>query len=314
MFQPGALTLGVFFPIEAFEGDQPTMQRQETLARRAEALEFSALWFRDVPLRDPSFGDVGQIHDPFAYLGWIAAHTRSIALATGAIALALRHPLHTAKASASIDRLSGGRLVLGVATGDRPVEFPAFGVEFERRSELFRENLRVLQTVLYASFPTIKSSYGVLYGAADLVPKPLGRIPVFVTGHAGQNLEWIAEHSDGWITYPRSIERQAAVAARWRTAVAKHAPRTFKPFVQSLYIDLASDPEEQPTPLHLGFRGGRNAVLQFLTALRSVGVNHVVLNLKYGRRDAGDVLEEIGMEVLPKLQSFTTAEVAKATS
>jgi len=112
----------------------------------------------------------------------------------------------------------------------------------------------------------------------------------------------------------RSIERQAAVAAGWRTAVAKHAPRTFKPFVQSLYIDLASDPEEQPTPLHRGFRGGRNAVLQFLTALRSVGVNHVVLNLKYGRRDAGDVLEEIGMEVLPKLQSFTPAEVAKATS
>ena len=75
-----------------------------------------------------------------------------------------------------------------------------------------------------------------------------------------------------------------------------------------------TDPEEQPTPLHLGFRGGRNAVLQFLTALRSVGVNHVVLNLKYGRRNAGDVLEEIGIEVLPKLQSFMPAEVAKATS
>ena len=70
-----------------------------------------------MPLRDPSFGDIGQVYDPWVYLGWIAAQTRTIALATGSIILPLRHPLHTAKASASIDQLSGGRFVLGVASG-----------------------------------------------------------------------------------------------------------------------------------------------------------------------------------------------------
>ena len=64
MFAPGRLTLGVFFPIEAFKGDQPTMRNQEYLARRAEELGFAALWFRDVPLRDPNFGDIGQVYDP----------------------------------------------------------------------------------------------------------------------------------------------------------------------------------------------------------------------------------------------------------
>jgi luciferase-type oxidoreductase len=304
----------VFFPIEAFEGDRPSMRDQETLARRAEALGFAALWFRDVPLRDPSFGDVGQVYDPLVYLGWMAAQTTSIALATGSLVLTLRHPLHTAKAIASIDRLSGARLVLGVATGDRPVEFPAFGVDFERRSELFRENLRVIETALYESFPSIESSSGTLFGAADLIPKPIGRIPVFVTGHSGQSLDWIAEHADGWITYPRGLERQADVAAHWRAAVAKRSPRAFKPFVQSFYVDLAKDPEERPTPIHLGFRGGRDAVLQFLSALRGVGVNHVILNLKYGRRDAAEVLEEIGGEVLPKLASLVPSEIAQEVS
>jgi alkanesulfonate monooxygenase SsuD/methylene tetrahydromethanopterin reductase-like flavin-dependent oxidoreductase (luciferase family) len=61
---------------------------------------------------------VGQVYDPWVYLGWIAAQTSEIALATGALVLTLRHPLHTAKGAASVDRLSANRLVLGVASGD----------------------------------------------------------------------------------------------------------------------------------------------------------------------------------------------------
>lgn len=66
--------------------------------------------------------EAGQVYDPWVWLGWIAAQTSTIALATGSIILPLRHPLHTAKASASVDQLTGGRFVLGVASGDRPVE------------------------------------------------------------------------------------------------------------------------------------------------------------------------------------------------
>lgn len=303
MFAPGRLTLGVFFPIEAFQGDEPKMRDQERRARRAEELGFAALWVRDVPLRDPNFGDVGQIYDPWVYLGWVAAHTRKIALATGSVVLPLRHPLHTAKAAASVDRITGGRLVLGVASGDRPVEFPAFGVDYDRRDVLFRENLRVLRTALAEEFPTLRSAYGTLVGTADLVPKPVGRLPILVTGSSRQTLEWIAEHADGWITYPRSLERQAELVAHWRAAVAAATPGGFKPFAQSLYVDLTDDPDHAPEPIHLGLRGGRNVVLRFLDGLRTAGVNHVMLNFKYGQRDAGEVLEEIGQEVLPQLEA-----------
>jgi luciferase-type oxidoreductase len=303
MFAPGRLTLGVFFPIEAFKGDQPTMRNQEYLARRAEEVGFAALWFRDVPLRDPNFGDIGQVYDPWVYLGWIAAHTRTIALATGSIILPVRHPLHTAKAAASIDQLTRGRFVLGVASGDRPVEFPAFGIDPDERDMLFRENLRVIREVLADEFPTVQSSYGTLSGTADLVPKPSGRLPIIVTGNSRQGLEWIAAHSDGWITYPRPLAQQAEVAARWRAAVEAVAPGVFKPFAQSFYVDLSDDPDEPPRPIHLGIRGGRHALFLLLDQLRSAGVHHLILNLKYGARDAAEVLDEIGQEILPQLDA-----------
>lgn len=300
MFAPGRLTLGLFFPIEAFEGDRPTMADQERLAKRAEELGFAALWFRDVPLRDPQFGDVGQVFDPWVYLGYIAAHTREIALATGAIVLPLRHPLHTAKAAASVDQLSGGRLVLGVASGDRAIEFPAFRVDYEARGHLFQQNLRVVRQALDETFPCIQSEYGIIRGA-DLIPKATTRLPVLVTGSSRQTVEWIAAHADGWVTYPRPLATQIKVIEMWRQVVAEAAPGAFKPFAQSLYIDLAEDPAHPPVPIHLGFRGGRNAVADYLVGLRDAGANHVVLNLKYGRRSASEVLEEIGQEILPVL-------------
>ena len=310
MFAPGRLTLGVFFPIESFERDQPAMRRQERLARRAEELDFAAVWFRDVPLRDPNFGDVGQVYDPWVFLGWIAAQTQRIALATGSIILPLRHPLHTAKAAASVDQLSGGRFLLGVASGDRPVEFPAFGIRFEKRDELFRENLRVIREVLNEDFPDLRSHYGVMSGEADLIPKPRSRLPIFITGNSRQSLEWIAENSDGWITYPRPLAMQIEVVEQWQRAVARVAPGVFKPFAQSLYVDLSNDPDEPGTPIHLGFRGGHNILFRFLDALRNAGVHHVILNLKYGKRAADEVLDEIGEEVLPRLAATEPETVA----
>lgn len=72
------LSLGLVFPLEAYSGDIPKMENQEELAVLAEALGFRSLWFRDVPFRDPYFGDVGQIYDPFIYMAHIMNHTNHI--------------------------------------------------------------------------------------------------------------------------------------------------------------------------------------------------------------------------------------------
>lgn len=298
MFAPGRLTVGLFFPIEAYPGDRPTMARQVDLAERADRGGISALWVRDVPLRDPSFGDVGQVYDPWVYLGYIAAQTRAVALATGAIVLPLRHVLHVAKAAASVDRLSAGRLVLGVATGDRPVEFPAFGRTFEDRGENFREALAVLDKVWREDAPVIDSSLARL-GGEDVVPKPTASgVPLLVTGRSQQTLDWIARHSDGWVTYPRGESTQAEIVQMWHRAVTHATPGTFKPFAQSLYVDVVEQATATPRPIHLGYRLGVVALRDLLHRLEDVGVNHVVLNLKYGSRPADVVLADLERHVL----------------
>jgi luciferase-type oxidoreductase len=155
--------------------------------RRAERAGFASVWVRDVPLLDPHFGDTGQVFDPWVYLGLLTAHTDAITLGTSSIVVPLRHPLHTAKAAASVDQLSGGRLLLGVATGDRPVEFPAFGMDAETRGERFRESLAFFHAVLEQRFPRIRSALGTMDGNTDLLPKPVyERIPVLMTGRGRQ--------------------------------------------------------------------------------------------------------------------------------
>lgn len=117
-FIPGQLTLGFILPLEAYpDSPAPTMEEHAALTRMADELGFAALWARDVPTYDPTFGDVGQVFDPFTYLGYLAANTKCIALATGAAIITLRHPVHVAKQAASIDVMSKGRMLLGVASG-----------------------------------------------------------------------------------------------------------------------------------------------------------------------------------------------------
>jgi len=297
-FKPKRLTIGVIFAIEAYEGAIPKMERQVELTQRAEELGFSCLWFRDVPLYDPGFGDVGQIYDPWVYLGYIAAQTKTIALGTAAIVFPLRHPIDLAKAAFSVDQLSNGRLIMGIAGGDRPIEYPAYGRDFETRDTLFRESVNDFRR-LSESFPKYTSRFGFFNGEIDLLPKPTSRrLPIFVTGYSRQTIDWIAEYSDGWLTYPREILLQQRIITNWNNAVRKTGSR-FKPFVQSLYIDLTKDPDVNFERIHLGYRLGRNKLFKHLSDLEDIGVNHVIFNLKYGKRPADEVLEELGKFIIP---------------
>ncbi|HAD30522.1 MAG TPA: LLM class flavin-dependent oxidoreductase [Methylophaga sp.] len=300
IFTEGKLSLGLMFPLESYQGDVPTMANQESLACLAEEAGFSALWFRDVPLRDPLFGDVGQIYDPLVYMSWIAAHTKRIKLATGSLILPLRHPVHLAKSLASLNILSNGRIVAGVASGDRPIEFPAFGVDLESRGQLFREHFETLKTLLYDTLPRYNNSYGVLDGRADSLPKAKEVIPLFVTGHSQQSLDWVAKNADGWITYPRPLAIHDRIVKEWYRILDENN-QPFKPFAQSLYIDLVADPKTLPTPIHLGIRTGIKALLNYLLHLKGAGVNHVTINLKYGKRPAKEVIQELGEYIVPSI-------------
>src|SRR5690606_5412564 len=134
---------------------------------------------------------------------------------------------------------------------------------------------------------------GKTNGTIDILPKYYKKTPMLITGHSGQSLEWIAEHSDGWLYYPRDFKTLPIVMQRWREAI-KGINSEWKPFMQSLYIDLTKDPKTRPTPIHLGFNSGTEYLKTHLELLEAYGVNHVILNLKYGSRPAEEVIEEIG--------------------
>ncbi len=294
----GKLTLGLVFPLEAYSGSIAKMENQEQLAKRAEELGFKALWFRDVPFNDPSFGDAGQLYDPWIYMTHIMNQTTYIALATGSIILPLRHPVHTAKSINSLQILSKERLIIGVASGDRPIEYPAFNKRLENKSELFRDSFFYIKA-LQGNFPNYTSKfYGSTNGSIDLLPKYYKNTPMLVTGHSGQSLDWIAEHSDGWLYYPRDFKTLQLVMQQWRESLSK-TENSWKPFMQSLYVDLTKDSKAKPKPIHLGFKSGTAYLNTHLKLLESYDVNHVILNLKYGSRPANELIEEIGDKVIP---------------
>lgn len=114
----------------------------------------------------------------------------------------------------------------------------------------------MLRQALGEEFPAIDSPFGQLRGV-DLVPKPVAsELPVLVTGTSGQTLSWFAGEAHGWLTYPRPLPRQRGLIAEWHAAVRKADPAAFKPFAQSLYVDLAADPGEAPRPSTLAGASG----------------------------------------------------------
>jgi luciferase-type oxidoreductase len=312
VFQPGHLTFGFIAPLESYPHTPgPTLAGHAAMAQRVDEAGFAALWLRDVPFYDPNFGDVGQVLDPLIYAGFLAAVTSRIAIGTAGIVLPLRDPLIVAKQAATIDQLLGGRFILGLATGDRPVEYPAFGVDFDNRAERFRDALAMVRAVTEQDWPVHASRfYGRLDGGLDLVPKPAApRLPSIVIGHAGQTLEWTARNTDGILSYIADPLRIPAILEQWRAA---GEPGVFKPYGYGTLFDLDRDPDMPIQPGRV-LRGGRNALRELWLRQQEQGVSHVGLHFKPQRRPAAEVIDELGEHLLPCFPSLSPRQDAEET-
>ncbi|MEO0370200.1 MAG: LLM class oxidoreductase [Pseudomonadota bacterium] len=299
-FQPGKLTVGLVAPLEAHGNSPvPTLERHIERAKLADALGFASLWLRDVPFNVPSFGDAGQTFDPFVYLGALAGATQNIALGVASVILPLRHPAHVAKAAASADVLSGGRVLLGVASGDRPEEYPAMNMDFAGRGARFRDSVAYIQA-LAGTYPQAAFEQGQLSGLIDMLPKPTGaHVPLLITGGSQQDPDWIARNADGWMTYPRDAMSQGRVVSGYRRRILD-AGGPNKPVMQSLYVDVQAEPDARPRPIHLGFASGTTFLIDYLKEIRDLGINHVALNLRFNTHDFEDTMKRLADDVLPQ--------------
>ncbi|SMP67587.1 luciferase-type oxidoreductase, BA3436 family [Neorhodopirellula lusitana] len=298
-FRVNRLSVGLVVPIENYATSSiPKMDKHIERVQLAEALGFSSVWLRDVPFNVPSFGDAGQTYDPFVYLGLLAGLTREIALGVASIILPLRHPAHVAKAAATADVLSGGRLILGVASGDRPDEYPALNISFADRGERFRESFDYIRR-MSDQRPSFESVFGSPGREVDMLPKPVsGKLPMLITGGSQQNPDWLAKHGDGWMLYPREVTAQAQVIRDWRSRV-QDTGRPIQPAMEPLYIDLADNPNTPAQPIHLGFRLGTNHLRDYLKAREEIGVNHVALNLRFNQADVETTMKRLADQLFP---------------
>ncbi len=198
-------------------GIGPTAEPQllRSIATAAERLGFATLWAPEhVVLVEqyaskypyssgefPAPADI-PIADPFATLAYVAACTSTIRLGTGICLVPEHNPLVLAKTVATVDRLSGGRFILGVGVGWLAEEFAALGIPFERRGARTREYIEVMRKLW--SEPRSSHDGGfVKFEGVLSYPKPVAAkgVPVWFGGESAAALRRVAEYGDGWLGF-----------------------------------------------------------------------------------------------------------------
>lgn len=186
------------------------------LARAAEKAGFFAFSLTEHPIPSARWLDTGghQTIDPLVGLAFAASATTSIRLLTYLSVLPYRNPFVLAKAAATLDRLSGGRLILGAGTGYQKAEFHALGVDMSERNALFDEALDVLP-LAWRGEPF--SYHGLHFDARDVIARPRpsqNPIPIWIGGNATVTLQRVAARAQGWmpLSGPPELARTARTA------------------------------------------------------------------------------------------------------
>jgi probable F420-dependent oxidoreductase len=186
-----------------YEHEFVTGEAVAQLCEAAERAGFSGVHVTDHPAPDAKWLDSGGHHalDPFVALSFAAAATTRAKLITNIYVAAYRNPFLGAKAVQSLDVLSGGRLILGTAAGYLKPEFAALGVDFDRRGEIFDENLDVMCRVLTGEDTAYE---GVNYKARGVRLRPLPvsrpRPPIWIGGNSKAAISRAVAY-DGWAPF-----------------------------------------------------------------------------------------------------------------
>ena len=149
-------------------------------------------------------GPDGHWLEPLTTLAVLAGTTRAIRLGTNILIAALRRPVVLAKATATLDVLSGGRLDLGVGVGWQREEYEAAGLDFTDRGALLDDSLAVCQALWSQHMASYDSRY-LKFEAIHMMPKPLqaGGVPIWVSGTVNQRVvRRLARFGVGWIPWP----------------------------------------------------------------------------------------------------------------
>jgi probable F420-dependent oxidoreductase len=200
-----------------------------------------------------------ELPDPLDLLAWLAARTERLRLGTGILVLPEHHPLQLAKRCATIDRLSGGRLFLGVGVGWMREEVEALGVDADERGSRTDEAIDALRAIWREEEPSFDGRH-FRFGPVRSHPKPVQpTITILVGGHSKAAARRAGERGDGF--FPLGLSGDA-LDERWRQ-------------VQAFAQQAGRDPSE--VTLTMGGLLGDDAAI---TTAIDMGAERVVLSTR----------------------------------
>ncbi|MFE5936180.1 LLM class F420-dependent oxidoreductase [Streptomyces sp. NPDC056470] len=240
-------------------------------------------------------------YDPVATLSFLAAATERVRLLSHVAVVGLRHPLVTAKAYATLDHLSGGRLVLGVGAGHVQEEFEAVGADFAGRGGVLDETIDALRAALGPEeYP---EHAGERFAFKDLgqLPRPAQeRVPVWVGGSSPAAVRRAALKGDGWLPQGDPRGRLPAQIARLRSLREEAGiedPITVGAIVEALYVGEAGWDVGRRT-----LSGKPEALAESLNAYGEMGVHQIQVRFRSrSRTELTDQMAAFAAEVAPHL-------------
>ncbi|MGW6283244.1 LLM class flavin-dependent oxidoreductase [Kribbella sp. NPDC055071] len=290
------MKIGVMLPLgdgDGPTGGKPSWNDVREVAEGADLSGLDSVWIADHFLyRDPA-GQVYGMHEAWTLLTAVAASTTNVELGTMVLCASFRDPGLTAKMAATLDEVSGGRLILGVGAGWHDPEYEAFGLPTDHRVGRFEEWLEIVARMVRGETVTFDGTYHRVKEAV-LDPAPPHRIPILVAGGRPRMMRLTAEWADAWNTawYGAADEKVDAKLAVLREALdgaGKPADA-----VDATVGIVVRDPDQpavaDPDPRAIA--GSVQELADAFSAYEKLGISHLIVSLEpMTRRSAERVAE-----------------------
>jgi probable F420-dependent oxidoreductase len=267
------------------------------LASRAEELGFDSVWVHDHVFNvGHVFDRIGgrPYYEPLTLLSFVAARTQRVRLGTSVLVLPYHNPIQLAKTAATLDVLSGGRLILGVGVGAIEQEMQAMGSSFKERGAFTDEAIAVMRALWTEEDPRFDGKYSRFAGM-KFSPKPIQKpIPIVVGGVSRAAIRRAARVGDGWQPLGLSPEALGQAMTSLRDEARAHG-RDASRIPVSIAMSLGASTSRR-------FALGTNPaeIVQNAKAFAGVGVETLVISANTSDPgEARSALEMVAREVLP---------------
>ena len=279
---------------------QPDSMR--SFAERAEAQGFDSIWVTDHVIVPKELNIVykERMLDPLAALAYLAGVTSRMSLGTSVIILPYRNPVTVAKQLASVDALSGGRVIFGAAAGWMEGEFQALNADFKNRGEVSDEHLRVIRELWTHPEPDFHSEHYHLSGVV-FSPQPVQKPhpPIWIGGISRRAIRRAVELGDGW--HPNLMPYDAfKQAVEYMERLSARKGRSSPPVLSARAVVDFDGRLDNPRP---GLRGSAREMAEAVRRYEGLGITHLATSFPDLPMDSAlGLMERFAAEVLSEVR------------